>query len=156
MKRKRQERDTFLRQQAAERKRTRKKPIGQDDEDDEDTPGVEEPALETEKREREVPKLLPLELLESDDEDDVPLQTDSDANGQHKRRKLGAAEQALLREPKLLKDKRLGSAAYRVVKRAGDARLAPRVKKQAVNMKEALLRRDRIAQPRGGFFVKNR
>ncbi|KAH6636231.1 hypothetical protein F5144DRAFT_171672 [Chaetomium tenue] len=155
LKRKRQERDTFLRQQAAERKQTQKKPIRQDDEDDEDTPGIEDPALETEKR-REVPKLLPLELLESDDEDDVPQQTDPDANGQHKRRKLGAAEQALLREPKLPKDKRLGSAAYRVVKRAGDVRLAPRVKKQAVNLKEALLRRDRIAQPRGGFFVKNR
>jgi hypothetical protein len=156
LKRKRQERDTFLRQQAEERKRTQKKPIRQDDDDDEDTPAVEEPALETEKRKREVPKLLPLELLESDDEDDVPQQTDSAANGQHKRRKLGAAEQALLREPKFPKDKRLGSAAYRVVKRAGDARLAPKVKKQAVNLKEALLRRDRIAQPRGGFFVRNR
>lgn len=156
MKRKRQERDTFLRQQAEERKRTQKKPIRRDDEDEEDTPGVEEPALETEKRKREVPKLLPLELLESDDEDDVPQQADPDANGQHKRRKLGAAEQALLREPKFPKDKRLGSAAYRVVKRAGDARLAPKVKKQAVNLKETLLRRDRIAKPRGGFFVRSR
>ncbi|KAH6850026.1 hypothetical protein B0I37DRAFT_370489 [Chaetomium sp. MPI-CAGE-AT-0009] len=156
LKRKRQERDTFLRQQAEERKRSQKKPTRQDDEDDEITPSIDEPALEMEKRKREVPKLLPLEFLESDDEDDVPQQTDPGTDGQHKRRKLGAVEQALLREPKLPKDKRLGSAAYRVVKHAGDARLAPKVKKQAVDLKETLLRRNRVAQPRGGFFVRNR
>jgi negative regulator of replication initiation len=100
-------------------------------------------------------KLLPLELLESDDEDDVPQQ-DSAADSNRKRRKLGAAEQALLREPKQPKDKRLGSTAYRVVKPTGDARLAPKVKKQAVNLKETLLRRERVPVRKGGFFVKSR
>ncbi len=103
-----------------------------------------------------MPKLLPLELLESDDEDDALQQSNSAADGKNKRRKLGGAEQALLRDPKLPKDKRIGSTAYRVVKGAADARMAPKVKKQAVSLKETLLRRDRIAQPRGGFFVRNR
>lgn len=103
-----------------------------------------------------MPKLLPLELLESDDEDYAAQQLSSAADGKNKRRKLGGAEQALLREPKLPKDKKLGSTAFRVVKGAGDVRLAPRVKKQAVSLKETLLRRDRLSQPRGGFFVKNR
>lgn len=103
-----------------------------------------------------MPKLLPLELLESDDEDDVARESSSAADGKNKRRKLGGAEQALLREPKLPKDKRLGSTAYRVVKGTGDVRMAPKVKKQTVSLKETLLRRNRIAQPRGGFFVKNR
>jgi hypothetical protein len=144
----------LLQRRAEERKRTRK-PKRQEDEDDDFTASTLEPAPATEKRKREVTKLLPLELLESDDEDDVPQQPSSAAD-QHKRRKLGGAEQALLRGPKLPKDKRLGSTAYRVVKSTGDARLAPSVKKQAVNLRETLLRRDRVPQSRGGFFVKSR
>lgn len=153
LKRKRQERAVFLKEQAEERKRTRK-PKRQEEEDDDATPSAQGPLPGTEKRKREVTKLLPLELLESDDEDDVPQQPSSAADN-NKRRKLGGAEQALLREPKLPKDKRLGSTAYRVVKGTGDARLAPKVKKQAVNLKETLLRRDRVPQRRGGFFVRN-
>lgn len=152
-KRKRQERAAFLREQAEERKRTQN-PKRQEDEDDV-SPSAQEPAPGTEKRKREVTKLLPLEMLESDDEDDVAQQPSSAADN-NKRRKLAGAEQALLREPKLPKDKRLGSTAYRVVKGTGDARLAPKVKRQAVSLKETLLRRDRVPQPRGGFFVKNR
>ncbi|KAK4158440.1 hypothetical protein C8A00DRAFT_28719 [Chaetomidium leptoderma] len=155
-KRKRQERDAFLRRQAEERKRTQKPTRQESDDEGDATPGTQEPPLETEKRKREVPKLLPLELLESDDEDVVSQQASSAPNGQHKRRKLGGAEQALLRGPKLPKDKRLGSTAYRVMKGTGDARLAPKVRKQAVGLRETLLQRDRVAQPRGGFFVRNR
>lgn len=117
---------------------------------------MQEPASASEKRKREVPKLLPLELLESDDEDDAPQQSISADDSKHKRRKLGGPEQALLREPKPPKDKRVGSTAYRVVKPTGDARLAPKVKKQAVNLKETLLRRDRLPVRKGGFFVKSR
>lgn len=102
-----------------------------------------------------MPKLLPLELLESDDEDDVPYQPTHAPKEQNKRRKLSGAEKLLV-EPKLPKDKRLGSTAYRVVKGNGNGRLAPQARKQAVNLKEALLRRDRVAQPRGGFFANRR
>ncbi len=153
-KRKRQERDAFLKRQAEDRKRTQK-PARQEDDDEEDVASsYQNPTPE--KRKREVPKLLPLELLESDDEDDVLQQSTSGTDGANKRRKLGGAEQALLRDPKLPKDKRLGSTAYRVVKGTPDARMAPKIKKQAVSLKETLLRRDRVAKPRGGFFVKNR
>jgi U3 small nucleolar RNA-associated protein 16 len=156
LKEKRQERAAFLKEQADERKRTQK-PKRQEGEDEDEDAAPSAPGLApgTEKRKREVTKLLPLELLESDDEDDVPQQPSSAAD-KHKRRKLGGAEQALLREPKLPKDKRLGSTAYRVVKGTGDARLAPSVKKQAVSLKETLLRRNRVPQSRGGFFVKSR
>ncbi|KAK4099063.1 hypothetical protein N658DRAFT_476123 [Parathielavia hyrcaniae] len=154
LKRKNQERTALLQKQAAERKRAHEPTEPQQQDDATATP--EQLASEPEKRKREVPKLLPLELLESDDEDDISQQPSSSADKSHKRRKLGGPEQALLREPKLPKDKRLGTTAYRVVKGAGDPRLAPRVKKQAVNLRETLLRRDRIAKPRGGFFVKNR
>ncbi|KAK3901674.1 hypothetical protein C8A05DRAFT_34645 [Staphylotrichum tortipilum] len=159
LRRKRQERDALLKRQAEERKRAQgpaKKDEEEEEEEEDTTPSTLKATPETEKRKREVPKLLPLELLESDDEDYAAQQSNSAAEGKNKRRKLGGVEQALLREPKLPKDKKLGSTAYRVVKGAGDVRLAPRVKKQAVNLKETLLRRDRLAQPRGGFFVKNR
>lgn len=153
LKRKRQERDTFFKQQAEERKRTQK-PASPEEDSDDASPITQEPKPQrAEKHRREVPKLLPLELLESDDEDDVVQQSSSAANGNNKRRKLGSEEQRLLAEPKLPKDKRVGSTAYRVVKGQGNTRLAPKVKKQAINLKEALLRRDRVPQPKGGFFV---
>ncbi|KAL2260703.1 hypothetical protein VTK26DRAFT_5219 [Humicola hyalothermophila] len=148
LKRKRQERDAFLKQQAEDRKRSQKTA-------DLDEEAVVPMPMQVEEKTREVPKLLPLELLESDDEDEAPQQHSTPAMGQSKRRKLGGAEK-LLAGPKLPKDKRLGSTAYRVVKGKGNARLAPPARKQAVNLKEALLRRDRVAQARGGFFVKKR
>ncbi|AEO58004.1 hypothetical protein MYCTH_107458 [Thermothelomyces thermophilus ATCC 42464] len=156
LKRKRQERDAFLKRQAEERKRAQKASRQEDEDEDANLGGGQDFPPETEKRKREVPKLLPLDLLESDGEDDAPRPPSPATNAQHKRRKLGGAEQTLLREPKLPKDKRLGSTAYRVVKSSGDTRLAPKVKKQAVNLKETLLRRDRVAKPRGGFFVRSR
>ncbi|KAH6624565.1 hypothetical protein B0J18DRAFT_182172 [Chaetomium sp. MPI-SDFR-AT-0129] len=156
-KQKRQERDTFLKKQAEERKRLQKPAVQQDEDDDDDVPTTTKAlATEGEKRKREVPQLLPLELLESDDEEDTPRQTDSAADQQNKRRKLGSAELALLNGPRLPKDKRVGTTAYRVVKGTGDGRLAPKARKQSVNLKEMLLRRDRVAKPRGGFFVKSR
>jgi hypothetical protein len=154
LKRKNQERTAFLQKQAAERKRTQK-PTRLEEEND-TTPSTEGLTSETEKRKRGTSNFLPLEFLESDDEDNVPQQPSSTADGKHKRRKLGSAEQSLLREPKLPKDKRLGSTAYRVVKGTGDARLAPKAKKQAVGLRETLLWRDRVAQRKGGFLVRNR
>jgi hypothetical protein len=154
LKRKNQERTAFLQKQAAERKRSQK--TTRSEEEDDVGPSTLGPASETEKRKRQAANFLPLEFLESDDEDDVHQQPSSTADGKHKRRKLGDAAQSLLREPKLPKDKRLGSTAYRVVKGTDDARLAPKVKKQAVDLREVLLRRNRVAQPREGFFVRNR
>ncbi|KAL2017674.1 hypothetical protein VTK56DRAFT_1834 [Thermocarpiscus australiensis] len=156
MKRKRQERDAFFKQQAEERKHAQQQARMEAEEADGASPGSREPTPEpADKRKREVPKLLPLELLESDDEDDS-LQRTSSASGQYKRRKLGAPEQSLLREPRLPRDQRMGSTVYRVVAGGGDAKLAPKVMKQSLNLKETLLRRDRVAKPRGGFFVKKR
>ncbi|KAK3322309.1 hypothetical protein B0H66DRAFT_198181 [Apodospora peruviana] len=145
--RKRQERDTFLKQQAAQKKRTQK-PVAEGDDAEAEEPISSAP----EKRKREVPKLLPLELLETDDEDDVPQRTSPAASEQPKRRKL--ATESLVREPKAPRDQKIGSTVFRVVADQGDQKLAPKKKRQAVNLKEQLLRRDRIAQPKRGFFVK--
>ncbi|KXX76459.1 hypothetical protein MMYC01_206676 [Madurella mycetomatis] len=155
-KRKRQERDAFFRQQAEERKRAQR-PAESEDEADGASPSAQEAILEhPEKRKREVMKLLPLELLESDDERDTPQRSSPAVDGKHKRRKLAGAEQSLLREPQLPRDQRVGSTVFRVVAGNGNTKLAPKVKQQSRNMKETLLRRDRVAQPRGGFFVKKR
>ncbi|KAJ4304143.1 hypothetical protein N0V88_001753 [Collariella sp. IMI 366227] len=145
LKRKRQERDAFFKQQAEERKRTQKPAAPEDSDED-----VAEPA---EEKKAAVPKLLS-HFLESDDEDDMAQQVNSAADGKNKRRKLGSVESSLLRQPKLPKDKRVGSTAYRVVAGAGDGRLAPKVKQQSRNLKDTLLRRDRVAQSKGGFFVR--
>jgi len=105
-------------------------------------------ALLTEKRKREVPKLLPLEFLDSDDED-VVMEDDEPMDSGSKRRRVAAP-----REPKGPKDKRVGSTVYKVVQDRGEQKLAPKLKKQSLNVREDMLRRNRIAPPRGGFFVK--
>ncbi|KAK3990221.1 hypothetical protein QBC44DRAFT_325905 [Cladorrhinum sp. PSN332] len=149
LKRKRQERDAIFKQQAKERKQA-------DEEARAKGEDAEEAASESaEKRKREVPQLLPLELLESDDEDEMDLDTPESA-GLNKRRKLDGSEQRLLREPRAPRDRQVGSTVYRVVAKAGDGKQAPKAKKQSVNLKALLLQRDRKAQPRTGFFVKKR
>ncbi|KAK0673850.1 hypothetical protein QBC41DRAFT_103456 [Cercophora samala] len=143
-KRKRQERDAFLKQQAKERKQA-KKPVVEADSDAE----LEEPTpAPAEKRKREVPKLLPLDLLESDDEEDDSPEYDSAAN--NKRRKVNGVA-TLLREPKLPRDQRVGSTVYRVEVKRGSEKLAPKAKKASINAKEALLRRGRTPQRKPGF-----
>lgn len=100
-----------------------------------------------------MPNLLPLDLLESDDEDEVSQQSKPARQGDQKRRKLATGEK-LVRERKLPKDQKVGSTVLRVVAKRGDERLAPKISKQSVNMRELLLRRDRKPQVKRGFFVK--
>lgn len=95
-----------------------------------------------------MPKLLPLDLLESDDEDDESHEDNSGAN--NKRRKVDQVA-ALLRGPKLPRDQRVGSTVYRVEVKRGSEKLAPKAKKQSINAKEALLKRNRTPQRRPGF-----
>lgn len=150
LKRKRQERDAFLKQQAEQRKRNKKPAqLAEEDSDEEDAGPQRTLPIRSEQK-KEAPKLLPLELLESDDEDSTPASAIT-----QKRRKFDV-DPKLLVEPKNPKDKRVGSTAYRVVSNGGDPRLAPKAKKQSLNLKQALLRRDRVAKPRGGFFVNKR
>ena len=143
--RKRQERDTFFKQQAEEKKRAQEAAKAEEKE------GASTKDEAPEKRKRQIPKLLPLELLESDDEDDIPQRSDGAESS--KRRKLAASE-GLVREPKAPKDQKVGSTVFRVVANRGDQKLAPKRKKQSVNLKEDMLRRDRIPQQKRGFFVK--
>ncbi|KAK3692891.1 hypothetical protein B0T22DRAFT_532275 [Podospora appendiculata] len=144
-KRKRQERDAFLKQQAEERKTAQKAP--------EEEEAEERPSEHPEKRKRDLPKLLPLELLDSDEEDDGD---DSDAtdDGNSKRRRVDAAERKLALAPKTPKDARVGSTVFRVAKSRGDQKLAPRRQLQSLNAKEELLRRNRKPQAKSGFFVR--
>ncbi|KAK3333150.1 hypothetical protein B0T19DRAFT_417288 [Cercophora scortea] len=147
-KRKRQERDAFLKQQVEERK-TAQKALEEEEEEAE----VERPSEHSEKRKRDLPKLLPLELLDSDEED---AGDDSDAtdDGNSKRRRVDAAERKLALAPKTPKDAKVGSTVFRVAKSQGDQKLAPRRQLQSLNAKEELLRRNRKPQTKGGFFVR--
>jgi hypothetical protein len=102
-----------------------------------------------EKRKREVPKILPLELLESDDEDDMAQETAVEAPT--KRQKTGSG---WISEPKAPRDRKVGSTVFRVVENARDKKLAPKAKKAAANMREDLLRRGKQPQVKKGFFAK--
>lgn len=123
------------------------------DEEQEAEPEEAPQVAASEKRKREVPKLLPLDLLESDDEDSIPQQSKSAGESGQKRRKVTVGG-SLVREKKLPKDQKVGSTVLRVVAKRGDERLAPKSNKQSVNLKELLMRRDRKPQVKRGFFVK--
>lgn len=124
--------------------------------DDDEAPEEKKPAaLFPEKRKRSIPGLLPDELLSSDDEDDVPAS--GSADGTPKRRKGDLTGPKWIAEPEAPRDKKVGSTAYRVVEDRGDSKLAPKMKKTSISMREQLLHRNRVAQrKKGGFFVKAR
>jgi len=152
-KQKRQERDTFLKQQAEKRKSTQT-PAGAKSEDEGSEPEMRKSgALFPEKRKREVPRLLPLELLESDDEDEAGYFSDSSTSkGVTKKQKIVTG---WLPEAKAPRDQKVGSTVFRVVENRGDKKLAPKAKKTAVNLRESLLKRKKAPQAKSGFFVKS-
>ncbi|KAK4455858.1 hypothetical protein QBC34DRAFT_388130 [Podospora aff. communis PSN243] len=146
-KQRRQERDAFLKQQAEKRKST------QVPEDKVEEPRTRSPRpLFPEKRKREVPKLLPLELLESDDEDEANHSDSSASKGAPKRKKLVTG---WVPEAKGTRDQKVGSTVFRVVDNPGDKKLAPKAKKAAVHMREVLLKRAKAPHAKKGFFVKS-
>lgn len=65
-----------------------------------------------------------------------------------------AARQVARAESRQPRDQRVGSTVYRVMKRQGDARLAPRMGRHSRNAKEALMGRGRPAARKAGFLVK--
>lgn len=160
MKRKRQERDNLLKQQAGKRKRDSQKAeklkrslavIGEE----------EEPADEYERSGRRrskynVPDTLPAEFLtdsESGDEDEKALKVVK----KPKKINFEEVEQELRKEGRRPRDEVMGSTAYRVVADLGEKNLAPRAHKNSRLLKEQLLRRDRPGVSTGkskGFFKK--
>lgn len=143
-KQKRKERDAFLKKQAEQKKSAQMLGAGNAEFE------TREPAsLFPEKRKREVPKILPLELLESDDEDDMPQEAAVQTSA--KRQKMGSG---WIAEPKAPRDRKVGSTVFRVVENARDKKLAPKAKKATANMRQELLRRGKQPQVKKGFFVK--
>ncbi|KAK0623126.1 hypothetical protein B0T14DRAFT_515367 [Immersiella caudata] len=150
-KRKRQERDAFLKQQAG-KKKSGQAPVLPSGEDEDEGLRSRNPApLFPEKRKREVPKLLPLELLESDDEDEANHSDFSVGKRAPKRKKVAGG---WIPGPKAPRDQKVGSTVFRVVESRGDKKLAPKAKKAAVNMREVLLKRAKAPRAKKGFFVK--
>ncbi|KAK0722516.1 hypothetical protein B0T26DRAFT_702991 [Lasiosphaeria miniovina] len=154
LKRKRKERDAVFKGQAEERKSTQKKLATLQEGEVDSKP---QDSASSEKWKRALPNLLPLELLESDDEDDSPQRPNSAVDSKPKRRKLGAAaERKLAYGAKAPRDQKVGSTVFRVVANRGDESLAPRLKKVTMHVKEQLLKRHRVPQAKGGSFVKSR
>lgn len=148
-KRKRQERDALFKSQAEARKRT-SGPVSQGD-----GSGATEAALEAaaqRKRKLEIPHVLPLELLESDDEEELaPVEL---AEGRRPKKIRFDAMERLSREDRTPRDQRVGSTVYRVLTDKADGILAPKSHKQTSNQKQRMLLRRRAPRRAGGFFVK--
>ncbi|KAG6024939.1 hypothetical protein E4U41_001653 [Claviceps citrina] len=149
-KKKRQQRDALFKQQALERK--------------EANPAVEDslPASKGRKRAERlrVADVLPAEFLadsssEDDDDDDEEDDEDGVAGAARRGRTVPSVEKRLARQARAPRDEVIGTTVYRI---AGDvdARMAPKVKKQAQGAKHALLRRGRqpIKGGSAGFFKR--
>ncbi|KAK1981654.1 hypothetical protein LZ30DRAFT_592238 [Colletotrichum cereale] len=151
-KRKRQERNARLQEQAAARK-AQEDAASAEESDEEEADAA--PAPETTGRRRlnklDLPSELPAEYLDSDSEDEGgDGETDRKPR---KARKLHTAEAQMARESRGPKDEVVGSTLFRVVKKE-DERLAPKAQKYSVNAKKALLARGRApVKARRGFLV---
>lgn len=148
-KRKRQERDTLLKTQAEERKKIQ--PQAQEEEQEEAP--KPKPTGRVRHEKIQLPSILPAEFLtdsSSEDEDDSASVTHQ---SKPKRRKVSSIEKGLSRQERGPRDLTVGSTVYRVAKKV-DERMAPKMKKQAKNRKDALLQRGRVPvkSRTSGFF----
>ncbi|GKT47953.1 uncharacterized protein ColSpa_08134 [Colletotrichum spaethianum] len=154
-KRKRQERNARLQEQAAARKVQEDAAPAEDSNEEEAEKADAAPVPETTGRRRlnklDLPSELPAEYLDSDSEDEGgDGETDRKPR---KARKLHTAEAQIARESRGPKDEVVGSTLFRVVKKE-DERLAPKAQKYSVNAKKALLARGRApVKARKGFLV---
>lgn len=122
------------------------------------------PTASTRKRldKHSLPAVLPDDFLEaasldgSDDEEEKEDGMDGGAARARRARFNTAARQVARAESRVPQDQRVGSTVYRVMKRQGDARLAPKVGRQSRNAKEAMMGRGRPAAKKAGFLVKKR
>lgn len=105
------------------------------------------------KKKLEIPHVLPLELLESDDDEETRPAERAEGRGP-KKIKFDTAEMSSLEE-RLPRDRRVGSTVYRVLADRDDGILAPKAHKQAMNVRQGLLLRKRAPRRRGGFFIKS-
>ncbi|ROW12731.1 hypothetical protein VMCG_00479 [Cytospora schulzeri] len=177
-KRKRQDRDARFKEQAEGRRKQAEKQAekaaGEDA--DEAKLGLEQSrehipklaAAPTRKRldKYSLPAVLPDDFLEaasldgSDDEDDGS-EGGSDAEERRRRRNRKArfntvARQVAKAESRRPQDQRVGSTVYRVMKKQGDVRLAPKLGRQSRNLKDAMMGRGRPAAKKAGFLAKRR
>lgn len=179
--RKRQERDAKFRKQAEARKKqqqqesaaktAKKKNVdGESESEDEDDGNatttkpesrlVTSLATSARKRldRRNLPSVLPDEFLESDSEVE---EEDGEGEEGSRPKKITfntAARQVAKTEPRHPADQRVGATVYRVMKKQGETKLAPRGGKYSKNAKEMLLGRGRIVPKTGlkkkGFLVR--
>ncbi|KAI8625229.1 hypothetical protein F5Y19DRAFT_450735 [Xylariaceae sp. FL1651] len=164
VKRKRQERDGLLRQQAEKRKRTQKtKPSTSDkdasspDEDEEEDKEEERSTAKRQRRSENLPNMLPAEFLTDSSEDEGDEAALKKMVKRPQKITFETAMQVLDVEGKRPRDEVVGSTRYRVLAEQGDQRLAPKANKQSRRIKEDLLRRGRIGvmpNKKKGFFVR--
>lgn len=183
--RKRQERDAKFRKQAEARKKQqqdsadktaekkRKKVDGESESEDADADAddgnatttkpearlVTSLATSSRKRldRRNLPSVLPDEFLESDSEAEEDVEEGSSARPK-KITFNTAARQVVKAEPRHPADQRVGATVYRVMKKQGETKLAPKGGKYSKNAKEMLLGRGRTVPKTGvkkkGFLVR--
>lgn len=179
--RKRQERDAKFRKQAEARKKQqqdsaakttaekKKKTVdgeSESDDDDGDAAATRPEArlvtsLATSSRKRldrrNLPSVLPDEFLESDSEAEENVE-EEEARRPKKITFNTAARQVAKTEPRNPADQRVGATVYRVMKKQGETKLAPKGGKYSKNAKEMLLGRGRTVPKTGvkkkGFLVR--
>ncbi|PHH63953.1 hypothetical protein CDD81_5172 [Ophiocordyceps australis] len=160
-KRKRQERDTFLKKQAAERKRADKERGQVDAHIDSQYTSIRavtqarldasEGRLRRDKA--QLPEVLPADLLTDSSSEDE--QDETAKSRRPKKKTMAALERTMSRQERGPRDQVIGSTVYRVVSKQ-EQRLAPKMNKHSRNFKDELRVRGRAMQkPRGGlaFFT---
>ncbi|CAK7199088.1 hypothetical protein SEUCBS139899_001758 [Sporothrix eucalyptigena] len=148
-KRKRQEKDARLKAQAEARKAREEAAA----EKAAEAVAAEAARIAEEEKEDEeaqtkapVSKLLPLEFLDSDSEDEKPRKTKSTA--------MPTKPKKRLLKKKDPRDRQLGTTVYRLLTEGGPKTMAPKIVKKSRNVQQDMLVRNRVGKPVHSGFLR--
>ncbi|KUI64730.1 hypothetical protein VM1G_00246 [Cytospora mali] len=172
-KRKRQDRDARFKKQAETRRKQQEKhqkkavTAAADDDNNADPEHARRehhipslPSAATRKRldKHSLPDVLPDDFLETASLGGDASADDSGDAGEggraRKARFSTVSRQVAKAESRQPRDRRVGSTVYRVMKKQGDGRLAPRTGRYSRNAREMMMGRGRPAAKKAGFLVK--
>ncbi|CAK7265509.1 hypothetical protein SEPCBS57363_001619 [Sporothrix epigloea] len=150
-KRKRQEKDARLKTQA-EARRARDEAAAEAARREEEAAGRKAGEAKTAAT---VSKLLPLEYLDSDSEDEQPHKSSKAASTAAKlaaSRKPAQVQKHKKRHPR---DRQLGTTVYRLLSEGGPPTMAPKLGKKSQRVQQDMLVRNRLGKPvQRGFLVR--
>ncbi|CAK7263409.1 hypothetical protein SEPCBS119000_000470 [Sporothrix epigloea] len=102
-----------------------------------------------------VSKLLPLEFLDSDSEDEQPQKGSTAVPATAKRAASGKSAPVQPHQKRHPRDRQLGTTVYRLLSEGGPTTMAPKLGKRSRRVQQDMLTRNRVGKPvHKGFLIR--